>query len=94
MFYVTRIKDNAKYDVGEEFDVPGQADSDVLKDEEIILHCGKNGGLRHRSRRIAYWDKNRRLFGFITNNFELAAEKVAPIYKKRRQIELLFRVCC
>ena len=92
VFYVTRIKDNAKYDAGEEFDIPAQADSGVLKDEEIILRCGKNGKLKHRSRRIAYRDaENRRLFEFITNHFELAAEKVALIYKKRRQIELLFK---
>jgi IS4 transposase len=63
-----------------------------LKDEEIILHYGKNKALKHRSRRIAYWDaENRRLFEFITNHFELAAEKVALIYKKRRQIKLLFK---
>ena len=38
---------------------------------------------------IAYWDSiNERLFEFITNNFELNAEKVALIYKKRWQIEL------
>jgi transposase len=35
--------------------------------------------------------KSLRLFEFITNNFELTAEKVALIYKKRWQIELLFK---
>ena len=92
VYYVTRLKDNAKYDIGKEFDIPDGADSGVLKDEEIVLHYGKDGQQTHRSRRIAYWDaENERLFEFITNNFELEAEKVALIYKKRWQIELLFK---
>jgi len=92
VFYVTRLKDNALYESGEEFDIPDEADSGVLKDEEIILKYGKNGEFKHCSRKIAYYDaQNKRLFEFITNNFDLAAEKIALIYKKRWQIELLFK---
>ena len=92
VFYVTRLKDSAKYDTGEEFDIPDEADSGILKDEEITLSYGENGKLKHRCRRIAWWDaQNERLFEFITNNFDLPAEKVALIYRKRWQIELLFK---
>jgi hypothetical protein len=92
VFYVTRLKDNAIYANGEEFDIPDNANSGILKDEEIIFSYGEKNDRKHRSRRIAYWDaENSRLFVFVTNNFELDAEQIALIYKKRWQIELLFK---
>lgn len=92
IWYVTRLKDNALYKARKEFDIPDDADSGVLKDEEVVLLYGKNKSQEHKARRIAYWDsENERLFEFITNNMELPAEKIAYIYRKRWQIELLFK---
>ncbi len=93
IYFVTRMKKNAVYDWGEEFDISDDADSGVLKDEEIFLTYKEDKKeKRLKIRRIAYWDDTKsKLLIFITNNFEFEAEVIALIYKKRWQIELLFK---
>lgn len=93
IFYITRMKENAVYKSGEEFELPKNKDFSVLKDEKIILEYKMNNEKFHlEQRRIAYWDdQNESLLVFLTNNMDLDANTIATIYKHRWQIELLFK---
>jgi hypothetical protein len=93
IIFVTRQKKNAVFEQGEVFDIPNKTDSGVQKDEEIFLTYKENKeDKKLRTRRITYYDKKRdKTLVFITNNFEFGAQEVADIYKKRWQIETLFK---
>lgn len=65
----------------------------VREDKNIVLgtrtHAKK---VRLDCRVITYYDIERdRTFEFVTNNFSLKAERIADLYRKRWQIELLFK---
>lgn len=102
VFFVTRLKKNAVYTVVQvsrtHYRKKGQAK--VLRDEIIELEYNpedENGQkqtktkLNLRLRRVCYQDEKNRYYEFLTNNFEITAEEVAFLYKKRWGIELLFK---
>jgi hypothetical protein len=93
VWFVTLQKEKAIYQIGEEYDIPDNIDEGVIKDEAIYLSYQENGQEKKiKLRRIAYWaDDRQRLLIFISNNFELSADLIALIYKKRWQIETLFK---
>jgi len=94
VFYVTRLKSNAKFGQTEEYEVNPSEVGIVLEDTDIEFeYKDKEGNTHiHKSRRIIYKDPDSgRVFEFATNNFDLDASTIALIYRKRWQIETLFK---
>lgn len=91
--FVTRIKDNANYDIVTVKEVSEEIHSGVLSDEIIEIEV-KEGKVtsKLKVRKVKFYDReNKREFEFITNLFELRADLIAALYKIRWQIELLFK---
>src|SRR5690606_5561786 len=94
VFFVTRLKSNAVYESVTENEIPSYIDNGVIKDEIIRVDIKEKGKYLKTTelRRIAYWDdEHQRCFEFITNLIGMNAGHIALIYKKRWQIELLFK---
>ena len=102
VFFITRLKKNAVYTVIEinrvHYRKKGVAK--VLRDEiiEMEYHPEDSTGKRQmkifktlRLRKVCYQDEKNRYYEFLTNNFEITAEEVAFLYRKRWGIELLFK---
>jgi hypothetical protein len=102
VYFVTRLKKNAVYTLVEvhckHYRKKGQAK--VLSDEIIELEYNPEDetGKKQtkiiktiRLRKVCYQDEKNRYYEFLTNNFEITAEEVAFLYKKRWGIEIMFK---
>jgi adenylate cyclase class IV len=102
VYFVSRLKTNAVYRVIEvtrrHYRKKGEAK--VLSDEiiELEYHPENETGEKQinitkklQLRKVCYQDERNRYYEFLTNNFEITAEEVAFLYKKRWGIEILFK---
>ncbi|RIK11816.1 MAG: IS4 family transposase [Anaerolineae bacterium] len=91
VFFVTRMKDNAQFEVVEEHVVPQKRN--ILRDQTIRLTgIGAQDKCPHLLRRVeAVREDTGETLVFLTNHHGLGASTVASIYKDRWQVELFFK---
>ncbi len=91
IFFVTRLKSNAKYRIIKRRSV--LKNKGLTCDQTIEFtgpHVSKKCPIQLR--RIGYKDPvTGKHYVFLTNNFKLAAKTIADIYKARWQVELFFK---
>ena len=91
IFFVTRQKENAVYEVVEDRDIPQYRS--ILSDQ-IIRLTGVKAEVKcpHLLRRIVVWDKVKgREIVLLTNHLDFGASTIAAIYKDRWEIEIFFK---
>lgn len=91
IFFVTRLKDNAEYEVVQENSVP--RNRSILADQ-LITFTGFYAHKRcpHVLRKVVVWDpQNNKEIALLTNHLEFGATTISAIYKDRWQIELFFK---
>lgn len=92
--WVSRLRKDTAYDLIENRDVSElQRSKGVLKDKEVILgHDHNKDSKKVRARVITYRDRETNMkLEFLTNNFRMAPSTIAALYRKRWQIEVLFK---
>ena len=91
VYFVTRLKENAVYEVTEQREVPAQRN--ILTDQIIRLNGPQaEKDCPHLLRRVVVWDpENKREIVLLSNHLEFGSTTIAAIYKERWQIELCFK---
>jgi hypothetical protein len=95
VWFVSRMKDNARYHVTKVLVDKSKRKSPkgVIKEQLVTVGYKNTKGeeIRLKLRRIEFIADDGKLYVFITNNFKLPASQIARIYKCRWMIELLFK---
>ena len=91
IYFVTRMKDNARFEVIEDHAVPQHRH--IVKDQTIRLTGpGAHRKCPHVLRRVeVIREDTGTTLVFLTNHYGLGASTIAAIYKDRWQIELFFK---
>ena len=88
VFYLTRLNDNASYEVllGQLNDITEYADGGIISDQRIILKDGLEARL------VVFKDHvSGKVLHFVSNMFDYEAMTIIQLYKYRWNIEVLFK---
>ena len=90
VYFVTRLKDKASFEVVE--NRPVTEKGNILKDQIIFFYSQADPNEPYFFRLVEVWleDKQESVV-FLTNNLEFAASTIAAIYKDRWNVELFFK---
>ena len=91
VYFVTRMKEKAVYEVKAELEVP--QDRNVVSDQIICFpRLAREGEDPVLFRRVEIWDEEKKeSIVFLTNLLEFGATTIAAIFKDRWQVELFFK---
>jgi len=90
VFFVTRMKTNADYEVVAKRQTPEK--SNVIKDEDIFFFSMARARKEYFFRRVEVGDEEKqRTLVFLTNHMTFGATTIAAIYKDRWKVELFFK---
>jgi Domain of unknown function (DUF4372)/Transposase DDE domain len=91
VYFVTRLKDNAAFEVLEQREVPKNS---AVRADEVIRLTGASAAEKcpQELRRVEVYDEpSGRSLVFLTNHLTFGATTIAAIYKDRWQVELFFK---
>jgi hypothetical protein len=91
IYFVTRLKDNADYEVTKDFEVP--QNRNILADQWIrFTGFYASNNCPYTLRRVVVWDREQQTkIVLLTHHLEFGATTISAIYKDRWQIEIFFK---
>ena len=94
VIYVTKMKKSLKYTVMEDtmYQTPDGLMQVRTQAVEFVKQKKGEEAIRHKARIITYCDqKKRKLISLLTNDMDFDPDEIIAIYRKRWEIELLFK---
>ena len=91
IYWVTRIRGNAKYEI---VDTHAASENETIISDQTIKYSSKQNHIPTLKpiRLVTYIDPlTNKIYRFISNHFEWDPQTIADIYKQRWQVELFFK---